>query len=72
MAVGELTARVLTRFYLDRILRLDQQGPALNAVIELSPDALQVVDGLARREVEGLARAITRYPCATQSQHRYA
>ncbi|MFT4854417.1 MAG: hypothetical protein ACI9YR_002818, partial [Bacteroidia bacterium] len=26
MAAGELTARVLTQYYLDRISRLDQQG----------------------------------------------
>ena len=46
MVAGELTARVLAQFYLDRISRLDQQGPALNAVIEVNPDALQIPDGL--------------------------
>lgn len=42
MEAGELTATELTQFYLDRIARLDQQGPTLNAVIELNPDALKI------------------------------
>src|SRR5216683_4793792 len=40
MAAGRLTSVQLTQFYIDRILRLDQNGPGVNAVIELNPDAL--------------------------------
>ncbi|MFT7131737.1 MAG: amidase [Cyclobacteriaceae bacterium] len=56
MAAGELTARVLTQYYLDRISRLDQQGPALNAVIEVNPDALQIADGLDQARSLGQLR----------------
>ena len=40
MASGELSSVELTRYYLKRILALDQNGPSVNAVIELNPDAL--------------------------------
>jgi amidase len=40
--------------YLERIEKLDVQGPALNAVIELNPDALAIADALdAERELKG-------------------
>src|SRR5438445_244243 len=40
MASGQLTSVALTNFYIKRILALDQNGPGVNAVIELNPDAL--------------------------------
>ena len=40
MAGGRLTSEQLTRFYLDRIARLDRAGPGLHAVLALNPDAL--------------------------------
>src|SRR3989442_11733539 len=40
MASGQLTSVALTNFYIKRILTLDQNGPGVNAVIELNPDAL--------------------------------
>jgi amidase len=40
MASGRLTSEQLTREYIRRILALDQDGPGVNAVIELNPDAL--------------------------------
>src|SRR5467141_96673 len=40
MQSGQLTSVELTNFYLNQILRLDQNGPGVNAVIELNPDAL--------------------------------
>ena len=39
MAAGTLTSVQLTQFYIDRILALDQNGPNVNSVIELNPDA---------------------------------
>src|SRR5205809_7824087 len=39
MAAGRLTSVQLTQFYIDRILALDQNGPNVNSVIELNPDA---------------------------------
>ena len=52
MASGQLTSEQLTRFYLERIEALDSQGPGVNAIIELNPDALELArhaDALRRR-----------------------
>src|SRR6185436_16047286 len=40
MANKQLSSVDLTNFYIKRILKLDQAGPGVNAVIELNPDAL--------------------------------
>src|SRR5947207_14834716 len=40
MASGQLTSEQLTNEYIARIVALDQNGPGVNAVIELNPDAL--------------------------------
>jgi amidase len=54
MDAGLLSARTLTEMYLERIERLDKTGPALNAIIELNPDALAIADALdAEREADG-------------------
>jgi amidase len=42
MNSGTLTSEQLTRYYLQRILELDQNGPGVNAVIELNPDAIRI------------------------------
>jgi len=52
MASGELTSEELTREYIQRIIALDQNGPGLNSVIELNPDALALArqaDEMRRR-----------------------
>src|SRR5262245_9926181 len=41
---GRLTSERLTRFYIDRILALDQNGPGVNSVIELNPDAIELAE----------------------------
>jgi amidase len=54
MASGRLTARALTRAYLDRIDALDRRGPALRSVIETNPEALAIADALdAERRAKG-------------------
>jgi len=40
MASGQLTSVALTNYYIKRINALDQNGPGVNSVIELNPDAL--------------------------------
>ncbi len=42
MQQGKLTSEQLTKAYIQRILELDQNGPNVNAVIELNPDALEM------------------------------
>ena len=54
MASGRLTSEELTQEYIARIIALDQNGPGVNAVIELNPEALALArnaDALRRRGV---------------------
>ena len=48
MHQGALTSRELTRLYLERIEAIDRQGPRLNSVIELNPQALKIAQALDR------------------------
>ena len=41
---GELTCRQLVQMYLDRIEALDKNGPAINAIISVNPEALAEAD----------------------------
>ena len=53
-AAGKLTSEKLTAMYLARIAAYDKQGPAINAVITLNPDALAVARALdAERKAKG-------------------
>jgi len=45
---GKHTARSLAEKYLARIDEVDKRGPAVNAIIELNPDALEIADALDR------------------------
>ena len=46
MRAGTLTSIELVQLYLDRIEAYDKQGPALNAIITINPDALARADEL--------------------------
>jgi amidase len=46
MKSGKYTARSITEKYLARIEQIDKQGPAINSIIELNPDALAIADAL--------------------------
>jgi len=46
MKSGKLTARSLVEKYSARIAEIDKQGPAINSVLELNPDALSIADAL--------------------------
>ncbi|HWJ35429.1 MAG TPA: amidase [Steroidobacteraceae bacterium] len=52
-AAGRLTSRRLTKLYLDRIGALDRSGPALRAVLEINPSAL---DSAAALDHERLSK----------------
>src|SRR5438309_8579357 len=39
---GKLTSEAITKLYLKRIAEIDKSGPAVNAVIELNPDAISI------------------------------
>jgi len=48
MKEGQLTSRKLVEAYLERIEKIDKQGPALNSILEINPDAQQIADKLDR------------------------
>ncbi|MDP9194999.1 MAG: amidase [Acidobacteriota bacterium] len=56
MRSGTLTARRLTELYLVRIAAMDKRGPAVNAIIELNPDALSIADSLDAERKAGRVR----------------
>jgi len=49
---GEVTSEQLVSWYVERIATIDRSGPALNAILEINPDALQTARALdeERRE----------------------
>jgi amidase len=53
MRAGRLTCHALVAAYLRRIDADDKQGPAINAIIEVNPDALAEADALDRRFAQG-------------------
>lgn len=56
MQDGRLTASALCRHFLDRIDALNQAGPALNAVRELNPAALDIAEALDAQRRTGQVR----------------
>jgi amidase len=46
MEKGEITSKELVMYYLDRIAEFDQDGPKLNSVLEINPDAIFIAEGL--------------------------
>jgi amidase len=52
MKSGKHTARSIAEKYLARIDQIDKQGPAINSIIELNPDALAIADSLDKERKE--------------------
>jgi len=53
MQSGKLTSVELTNFYINRILQLDQNGPGVNSVIELNPEALALAKSADQMRAHG-------------------
>jgi len=56
MKSGELTSKAITEFYLKKIDQIDKNGPAINSVIELNPDALTIATQLDKERSENKIR----------------
>lgn len=56
MQSGQVSSRALVEHYLARIDAFDRQGPALRAVLECNPDALQIADTLDAERRAGHVR----------------
>ncbi|HYK75176.1 MAG TPA: amidase [Pseudoneobacillus sp.] len=54
MESGELTSKELVLMYLNRIAKLDQNGPKLKSILEVNPEALHIAAALdAERKDQG-------------------
>ncbi|HBQ57472.1 MAG TPA: amidase, partial [Porphyromonadaceae bacterium] len=53
---GKFTIVGITQAYLDRIEAIDKNGPALNAVIRVNPDALEIAASLDEELRQGKSR----------------
>ena len=53
MSSGQLSSVTLTNFYIKRIIALDQEGPGVNSVIELNPDALTMAQAADTARAHG-------------------
>jgi amidase len=56
MSSGKYTARSIAERYLARIEAIDRQGPAINSVIEINPEALAVADARDKERAAGKVR----------------
>jgi len=56
MASGKYTSAAITDIYLKRIEAIDKNGPKLNAVIELNPDALAIAKSMDEERKAGKIR----------------
>jgi amidase len=57
MEQGAATSVSITKAYLERIQKMDKQGPNLNSIIELNPDALAIAEKLDKERKQGKVRS---------------
>lgn len=58
MESGELTSRKITELYLARIEAIDKNGPKINSVAEVNPDALAIADQMDEERKAGRVRGM--------------
>jgi amidase len=56
MQSGELTSKSITQWYLKRIEEIDKDGPKINSVIEVNPDAVIIAEVLDYERKNGKVR----------------
>lgn len=56
MESGKYSAHRIAELYLKRIDDIDRNGPAVNSVIEINPDALAIAEALDRERKDGKVR----------------
>ena len=56
MRAGQLSARAQTEAYLQRIAEVDQSGPAINSIIEMNLDAIEIAQRLDDERAAGAVR----------------
>lgn len=53
---GHLTSQSITKWYLEKIKQIDKTGPALNSVIEINPDVMDIAKSLDAERKQGKIR----------------
>lgn len=53
---GSYSVRQIVQLYIDRIEEIDSNGPGLNSIIMVNPDALQIADSLDKELADGNSR----------------
>src|SRR6266404_812125 len=56
MKSGKHTSHDITAAYLSRVQAIDKNGPAINSIIELNPEALEIADRLDKERRSGKVR----------------
>lgn len=56
MKSGEYSSVAITKLYLDRITKIDKEGPKLNSVIEVNPDAVAIATAMDEERKNGKLR----------------
>jgi amidase len=56
MGRGELSSEQMVKMYLKRIAEMDKKGPALNAVLEVNPDAVSIAAAMDAERKAGKVR----------------
>jgi len=56
MAAGKLSSEELVTAYLNRIEQIDKKGPAINAIMEINPDALSLARQMDKERKAGTIR----------------
>ncbi len=66
MVAGQLTSKELVMYYLHRIAKYDQDGPKINSILEINPEAIFIAEALDHeRKNKRCKRSTTRYTCCT-------
>ena len=58
MEKGTYTSAQITQLYLDRIEAIDKNGPKINSMIEVNPDALSIATAMDHERKEGKIRGL--------------
>ncbi len=58
METGTLTSEMIIRKYLERIEKIDKNGAALNSIVEINPDALEIARKMDAERKSGNVRGL--------------
>ena len=63
MESGKLTSKELVMYYLYRIAKYDQDGPKINSILEINPDAIFIAEALDyERKTNGVSNSLHGIP----------